>query len=66
MNLDDIVFENRNKDYGAYSIRKHYSDRVNRAAVLAVGFAALLLAIPTIFKSQKVFPSIPRRRGTAG
>ena len=40
MNLDDIVFENRNKEYGAYSIRKHYSERVNRAAVLAVGFAA--------------------------
>jgi protein TonB len=65
MNLDDIVFESRNKDYGAYSIRKHYSDRVNRAAVLAVGFAALLLAIPTIFKSQKVIPEIAKPdRGT--
>ena len=65
MNLDDIVFENRNKEYGAYSIRKHYSERVNRAAVVAVGFAALLLIIPTIFKSQKIIPEIVKPdRGT--
>jgi periplasmic protein TonB len=56
MNLDDIVFENRNREYGAYPIRKHYSDRVNRAVVLSVGFFALLLTLPTIFNTQKLIP----------
>lgn len=63
MNLDDIVFENRNKEYGAYSIRKHYSDRLSRAVILSVGFVALLLIIPTIFKTQRVIPEIIRPEG---
>jgi len=61
MNLDDIVFENRNKEYGAYSIRKHYSDRLSKAVILSVGFAVLLLIIPTLFKSQKMLPDIVQR-----
>jgi len=41
----DILFENRNKAYGAYNLRKHYSERLNKAfgiiMILAAGFAAI-------------------------
>lgn len=56
MNMDDIVFERRNKEYGAYAIRKHYSDHLNRSVILSLGFAALVLALPSIFKSEKTIP----------
>jgi periplasmic protein TonB len=56
MNMDDIVFERRNKEYGAYVIRKHYSDHLSRSVILSLGFAALMLALPSIFKSGKSIP----------
>ena len=39
---DDLVFENRNKDYGAYAIRKSYSKNVSEAAMAGILFATLL------------------------
>jgi protein TonB len=41
--LDDLVFENRNKDYGAYVIRRSYDENVNRAFFLTM-LAGLFLA----------------------
>ncbi len=38
-NLLDIIFENRNKDYGAYTLRKNYHSRVKIAVFSAVGIA---------------------------
>ncbi len=40
--LDDIVFENRNKDYGAYFLRKNYANHLNRAVVIGVGIFTLI------------------------
>src|SRR5690606_34064344 len=38
----DMVFEGRNKEYGAYSLRKSYSGYATRAIIIAiVGFALL-------------------------
>lgn len=43
--LDEIVFEGRNKDYGAYSLRKNYSRYLTRAALIGIGlFGGALLA----------------------
>ncbi|UBM60328.1 TonB family protein [Marinilongibacter aquaticus] len=42
-NLDDIIFSNRNKAYGAYFLRKNYTKYLTRAAVL--GVSACLLVI---------------------
>jgi protein TonB len=43
--LDEIVFENRNKEYGAYSLRKNYSRYLTRAALIGIGiFGGALLA----------------------
>eukprot|EP01035_Chromulina_nebulosa_P013714 gene13714-18193_t len=37
--LDDIVFENRNKAYGAYELRTHYTTNINRALMIERGKA---------------------------
>lgn len=46
--LDDLIFENRNRDYGAYVIRKSYSDNVNKAFLVALSVATLLAMLPFI------------------
>ncbi len=54
---EDIVFENRNKDYGAYSLRKIYSRNVVMASVVALLIVGFVLAAPNIaafFKSEEV------------
>ena len=40
--LDDMVFENRNKEYGAYYLRKNYKSYINRAMVYGVGLFMLV------------------------
>ena len=43
---DDVVFENRNHEYGAYVIRKSYKDNVLSGAFLSVSIGALVLLVP--------------------
>jgi periplasmic protein TonB len=45
---DDIVFENRNKEYGAYWLRKKYSKHINTALAITIGATLLLFSIPYI------------------
>ncbi len=40
----DIVFENRNKEYGAYNLRKFYSNRLVKSLALMLGGVVLLSA----------------------
>lgn len=42
--LLDILFENRNKDYGAYALRRTYDTRLLKALGAGLGLAALLCA----------------------
>ncbi|SET94012.1 energy transducer TonB [Hymenobacter actinosclerus] len=44
--LDDIVFEGRNKAYGAYALRQLYGRHLLRAVTLAVALTAVLIAVP--------------------
>ena len=37
----DIIFDNRNKSYGAYPLRKHYNERLYKA----LGFTFLIAAV---------------------
>lgn len=46
--LDDIVFEGRNKAYGAYVLRQQYGSHVRKAMALATALAALLIAVPLV------------------
>lgn len=45
---EDIVFEKRNKDYGAYVLRKIYSKNVVTAAIITFGAIGLVFAYPYI------------------
>lgn len=52
----DIIFENRNKSYGAYSLRKFYNNRLYKAMGITFSFAALLFAL-SFKKKEKVLPA---------
>jgi periplasmic protein TonB len=49
----DIIFENRNKSYGAYTLRKFYNNRLYKA-LGAMGALVILLCSFTLLKSTKV------------
>src|SRR6187402_2090981 len=63
-NWDDLVFENRNQEYGAYVIRKSYSDNLLSGTFLSVSLAALVLLVPLLssFKGKEVGKSDPEGR----
>ncbi len=46
----ELVFENRNKEYGAYEIRKNYERQVVRAFLFTMGGIFLAVAIPLIIR----------------
>ena len=50
--FDDIVFENRNQEYGAYQIRKKYNRVVMLATVIGVIVISLCIIIPYIRASN--------------
>jgi protein TonB len=47
-NLDDLVFMNRNKAYGAYMHRKNYSRYMTVALSIALGIFLSIISIPLI------------------
>ncbi|NOT51523.1 MAG: energy transducer TonB [Chitinophagaceae bacterium] len=40
--LIDLVFDGRDKDYGAYELRKNYSKRISKAMIITLTLAALI------------------------
>ena len=42
--FDEIIFENRNKEYGAYDLRKRYDSTTSISILGGVAFCALLIA----------------------
>jgi protein TonB len=44
----ELVFENRNKEYGAYQIRRNYERRVIKALLYTIGLFVLAIAVPII------------------
>ena len=57
-NLLDIIFENRNKDYGAYKLRKTYHSRLSAAIFSTVGLALLLSLFFLAMNSSTVFTPV--------
>jgi periplasmic protein TonB len=43
--FDEIIFENRNKTYGAYDLRKRYNSATTLSVIGGVAFSALLMLI---------------------
>lgn len=52
-NLNDMVFENRNKAYGAYAIRNAYSDNVSKALFIMLLLSGTLVLITFLFANSK-------------
>ncbi|MFY8020641.1 MAG: energy transducer TonB [Bacteroidia bacterium] len=52
-NLDEIVFEKRNKAYGAYAIRKSYPDNLKRSIYFTLVPMFLLFLVTVYFQSKK-------------
>jgi protein TonB len=46
--FEEIVFENRNKEYGAYELRKRYNRHMNTAFLIAISIFILGVSIPAI------------------
>ena len=46
--LDDIVFDGRNRHYGAYELRALYQRHMTRALVIATVIMALIVAFPLV------------------
>ena len=56
--LNDIVFENRNKLYGAYQLRKGYNKTMQRSVLLGVTFFLLLMLLPNLY--ARLVPEPPK------
>ena len=56
MNSDmlDLVFEGRNKEYGAYELRRQYGKRLTTAVLATAGLAALLVLGSFILKTANI------------
>jgi len=54
--LDDMVFEGRNKAYGAYVLRKVYGQHVAKAVAISIALAVVLIAIPVLV--QRIWPAV--------
>lgn len=52
-NIDDLVFENRNKAYGAFVLRQRYGKNMTRGTILGISFFLLLMLSPAIFSWYK-------------
>lgn len=53
MSLDDIIFLNRHREYGAYDLRKAYPKVLRNAVLLGIGIFLLIFIIPTIYGRLK-------------
>ena len=63
-NMDDIVFEERNKEYGAYTLRKAYRRHILIALSVSIGVFILGVGIPMIlnaFKEPEITSEAPSR-----
>jgi periplasmic protein TonB len=47
--LEDIVFRNRNKSYGAYSLRTDYQRVISRSLLIGIGLFCLAILTPMIW-----------------
>ncbi len=51
--LDEMIFEHRNKAYGAYELRTHYTSNINRALSIGIAFFGLMLLANFLFARER-------------
>jgi protein TonB len=54
----DILFEKRNKLYGAYILRKFYNHRLIKSVSITIGAATVLCAFTLVSKTEATFMSV--------
>lgn len=57
--MDDIVFDNRNKSYGAYELRNIYEKHLIKALLISVGVFVFSLYTPKMAKTLGLFSEAP-------
>ena len=62
-NFNELLFENRNKNYGAYIIRTEYEDRLTKSFFIAMLSVVLLVGI-FVFSSRKISETIVPKMAT--
>lgn len=61
--LDEVVFEHRNKLYGAYELRSHYNQRLRAALIITLMIISLLALLSLVHRGKPVLPiAIPASR----
>lgn len=60
----ELVFDDKNKDYGAYDLRKHYAQNQIKAMLITFLGVALLLVAYAIFKTKPEFVTITEYKPT--
>lgn len=59
--LLDILFENRNKSYGAYELRKNYARRLSAAVMISLALAAIFFGLQSLVPNRSIVErDIPR------
>jgi periplasmic protein TonB len=62
---EDVVFENRNKDYGAYLLRKAYAQRLMTGLGITVVLLSVLLSMQNFRPKKQVTREVPIPLGTS-
>lgn len=58
--LDEIVFENRNKAYGAYDLRQSYRSILTKAFIIGTALFCIIAAVPFIMMKIKQLTAPPK------
>lgn len=62
---DDMVFANRNKDYGAYTVRKEYNNSLTIGLLITIFVVGLILIYPVLSKwwtgGETAHKAVPRK-----
>ncbi|MGE5496521.1 MAG: energy transducer TonB [Syntrophothermus sp.] len=58
VSLDELIFANRNKDYGAYLLRRHYARNISIALALSISIATAFSAASLVLnRSADIIPT---------
>lgn len=57
---DDLIFENRNKSYGAYALRQDYSNGLLKGLLVSIGFATVIFAVAGVLNGSKIIKDVPK------
>lgn len=58
-NFNELIFENRNKDYGAYEIRSGYANTMTKSTAFTLSGVSLLICILVYASKTTINPSPP-------